>query len=361
MSDSRIHIVHIIPSLSFGGAERFVVNLINASDPAQFRFTVITFFDLNPLAQELTHPDCVVEVIHKRGAVSWSLFGRIKKRLRELSPHVVHTHLFGGDVWGRVAAHSLRIPIVTTEHSFNIREGYIKELARLWLKNYSTVYTVPSQALKDFLEKRVGITKPIILIRHGIVLERFNFTPALFTTSTLRFCIIGRLVPEKGHSVVVRALAKLQSLPWTLEIVGDGPEKVQLKSLIKRLHIQDRVILSGPSLDVAQKLKSNDIILVPSTEPEGLGIVVLEAMAAGRVVIGSKVAGISELISEGRTGLLLEAGDKEAWIHGLKWCFYYKDELATIAQQAQQYAQEEFSSKKMMEKYKEIYLSLAKK
>lgn len=361
MTDTRIHIVHIIPSLFFGGAERFVVNLVNSSDPKKFRFTIITFFDLNPLAQDLKIGDSKVEIIPKHGVISWSLIQQLKKRLVELQPDVVHTHLFGGDVWGRIAAHDLKIPIVTTEHSFNKREGFFKHFFKWYLKNYSDCYTAPSYALQKFLKEKKKIQRPVAMIHHGILLEQFKFAPTTFTHSPLRLMILGRLVEEKGHAVVLRALAHLLSFSWVLEIVGEGVEGKNLEKLVQDLGISNRVIFSGLSKDVPQKVRESDIVLVPSLEVEGLGMVVLEAMAGGRVVIGSDVGGIAELIEDKKNGFLTKAGSAEEWVKIMEWCFTHTRSLGEMANYAQKYAEEHFSSQRMAQEYEKIYLKLAKK
>lgn len=361
MADSRIHVVHIIPSLFFGGAERFVVNLINGSNPEQFRYTIITFVETNPLHKELTFPDCQVVVVNKQGVSRLRWLRRLKKTLYELRPDILHTHLFGGDIWGRLAARSVGVPIITTEHSFNLREGSMQRLARWLLKNSSDCYTAPSQVLQQYLQHTLKIKKPIILIRHGIELKLFHFSPPTFETPTLRLIVIGRLVPEKGQAIVLQALALIKNLPWSLEILGEGQEQKNLEQVAIDLGLPSRVKFSGSSLNIPSKLKQADLVVVPSLEAEGLGMVVLEGMAAGRVVIGSRVGGITELIKDRETGILVEAGDVRVWSKTLAWCFTHQSELKKLAIQAQEYAQQHFSRKKMVQEYEKIYLQLAKK
>jgi hypothetical protein len=107
MNDKNLHIVHIIPWLGFGGAERSVVDLVNHSNPL-IRYTIILFFDHKPFAALITSSNVQIKVVQKRGKLSLGLLFALKKLLKQLQPDVVHTHLFGGDVWGRLAAKNNR-------------------------------------------------------------------------------------------------------------------------------------------------------------------------------------------------------------------------------------------------------------
>lgn len=352
MSYSRLHITHIIPTLSFGGAERFVVDLVNNS-PESVKHSIILLRDEKPLAEQLKS-EVDVYVVEKKGKISLGLFGDLKKKLTELKPDIVHTHLFGGDFWGRVTAHSLKIPVVTTEHNVNVDESIWKRLIKFILRNFTEIYTCPSKAVSDFMKKNYKITKPIEVIRHGIDLEHFSMPSARFEDREARLLLLGRLHRQKGIDIALKALESLKQEDWTLDIVGSGEEEGKIKELIKNYDLDGKVKLYPATADVPEVLKNHDIMLVPSRW-EGLGIVIMEAMTAGRVVIGSRVGGIPELIEDGKTGFLVEPENSDELAKQILYCLNNRESCREVAENARKYAMDNFGVGGMVEAYLGIY------
>lgn len=351
-----MHIVHIIPTLNFGGAERFVVDLVNHRHPS-LRHSLVLFFPVMPLKEEL-HAQTTITVVQKRGQMSIHLFTDLKRILRDLRPDIVHTHLFGGDFWGRVAAHRLGIPIVTTEHNVNMDEGYLKTGIKRWLRHYSTVYTCPSQAVADFMYSAYHVNKKSVqIIRHGIDLSRFTHLPPAFSQEQIRFLLLGRLAPQKGHTIAILALSLLKNFSWIVDIVGGGPLREHLNVLVKEKKLHDRVRFLPPTPNTPTIFTKADVLLMPSLW-EGLGITAMEAMACGRLVIGSRVGGIPEIIHDGVTGLLAPPGIIEEWVQQIRWCFMHREGARTIAKLGQEHARKEFGIQDMVQAYERLYANL---
>ena len=121
---------------------------------------------------------------------------------------------------------------------------------------------------------------------------------------------VGRLKAPKDFLTLVRGLAALPPGSIDARIVGEGPDRAELESEIGRLGIGDRVHLLGERRDVPELLARADVFVLSSAS-EGMPVSVLEAMAAGLPVVGSKVGGIPELVVDGETGLLVEPGDPD--------------------------------------------------
>src|SRR3990167_8202223 len=160
--DTRKHIVHIIPTLRYGGAERIVVDLVNRMDKKKYRFTIVLFSHDHPLQSELVEADIII--VQKKGKLSLSFIGDLTRTLRRLKPDLVHTHLFGADVWGRLAAHRLSLPIITTEHNINKQEGILKHLAKRWLRKSSMQYIAISDAVAGYMKYAYGIPSKQITV-----------------------------------------------------------------------------------------------------------------------------------------------------------------------------------------------------
>lgn len=358
MSDSsrKKQVVHIIPTLNFGGAERFVVDLVNSSH--KFDYSVLVFKNEIPLAEEIKDANVKVYVVEKKNL--FSFITDLKDKLRELRPDIAHTHLFGGDIYGRLAAHRLGIPVVTTEHNFNQGEGFVKNRIKKYLRNYTDQYIACSEGVKEYMQTTYKIKKDIQVIRYGIDLKRFDRVKPLQIDKKIRFLLLGRLTRQKGYDLALKIFAKLREYDWTLAIVGEGEEENRLKSLAKNLQIQERVSFLPPTHSVSELLEKTDVMLMPSRW-EGLGIVIMEAMTAGRLVIGSRVGGIPELIKHGDNGLLVEQGNVLEWAAQLKKVFENQDRYFKLGERAREYARTNFGVEKMVGEYESVYNKLTVK
>ncbi len=352
---NNLHIVQIIPTLNFGGAERFVVDLINNCDSA-FQFSLITFFADHPLAKEINR-QIAIKIVTKRGQISWPLFSDLEAELKKLQPDVVHTHLFGADLWGRVAAKRLGLPVVTTEHNLNHDEGILKHVIKRYLRGYSDVYTAPSKAVAEYMRQAYRIKNNIEVIQHGVELDKFLGLPDLKISSPVKFFILARLSKQKGHRLALQALDKLKNYEWQLEIIGEGEEKNFLLHLTKKFSLENRVKFLPFTHEVVEAIGRNQVFIFPSLW-EGLGIVLMEVMAGGRAVVASRTGGIPEIINHGQTGWLVPPGDSEALAKVLENILQNPDQAEKIAQQGRSFAQDNFALAKTVKKYEKIYQSL---
>jgi glycosyltransferase involved in cell wall biosynthesis len=349
----QIHIVHIIPTLRFGGAERMVVDLVNASDRARFRYTIIVFGHDMPLADQITRSDVKIEIIEKQGKLSLGFFGAMVRTLKKIQPDIVHTHLFGGDIWGRVAAWYLRIPVVTTEHNINQGEGMMKRFLKILTRKMSESYVACSASVRSYVQEIYGVKKSIDVIHYGVHLENLSALPAP-QLEKQRLLILGRLTKQKGHVLVLRALANLKNYQWTLDIVGDGELKSEIENEIKCLDLSGRVRLQPANSNVPKIISEHDIVLMPSLW-EGLGIVAMESMAAARPIIASNIGGLPELIRHKEPGFLVPPNDSDALAKMMRYVLSHTDEAKTAANNARAYAEKHFMRARMVAAYEAVY------
>lgn len=125
---------------------------------------------------------------------------------------------------------------------------------------------------------------------------------------------VGRLVSDKGVDVLLRALARIRArtLPWTLDIVGSGPEEAGLRCLVVDLDLESHVSFQGrmDGEDLVRAFNRHRVLVVPSVWEEPFGIVALEGIACGCVVVGTASGGLAEAI--GPCGVVVPNGDAEA-------------------------------------------------
>ena len=143
-------------------------------------------------------------------------------------------------------------------------------------------------------------------------------TTARTARGPLRVVLLSRLDPTKGIDVLVRAIASVKDAPLTLDVYGivQGETGKRINAALRKLAEADnRIGLRAPIPieSVVEKLRDYDLLAVPSQWMETGPLVVLEAFAAGIPVIGSRLGGIAELVTDGVDGVLVEATDALAW------------------------------------------------
>lgn len=152
----------------------------------------------------------------------------------------------------------------------------------------------------------------IQVVRCGV---RSNFTDdAIRMVSERRLICVGRLSMEKGHLVLIEAIARMKDAPpFEVVIVGDGPMRHAIEAKAAVLGVQDRVTMTGwmSSENVHNEIARSCAMILPSFA-EGLPVVLMEAFAVGRPVIATAIAGIPELVEPGISGWLVPAGSVDA-------------------------------------------------
>jgi glycosyltransferase involved in cell wall biosynthesis len=166
----------------------------------------------------------------------------------------------------------------------------------------------------------------------------------------IRLLFVGRLVSQKGLDVLFRALSLLKEqagknhVDWTLTIAGEGPLKNELARASEGLRLSDRITFRGwlERGHLPAVYKNADVFVLPSRD-EGMPNAMLEAMAAGLPVIGSRVAGIDEVVIDGETGLLVPPDDADALAAALRIVIEDRDKTFALGQAARKRVEAHYS------------------
>lgn len=357
----KIKIIYIITSLNFGGAEKLLLDLVKNLSKERYEVGVATVVANGPLVSEFKKEGVAVKIFEKRSKIGIGVIWQIYKYLKQERPRIVHTHLFGGDTWGRVAAILAHVPIIiSTEHNTNLDEGNLKRLVKKFLSFFTKKIIAVSQAVKNYSVAVDHINeKKMIVISNGIDINKFAAIPEKKYSSPPVIGIVGRLEKQKGHEFLFKALNLIKDIPWMLWIVGEGSLKTRLKKLVKDLNLQERIIFLGTKSNIVEILSQIDIFVLPSLW-EGLGLAVLEAAAAGKPIVASRVGGIPEIIEEKKNGLLVRPKDVQDLSRALRWMLTHEDEAAKMGQRARKIVKEKFDIKEMVEAYEKLYEELIK-
>jgi glycosyltransferase involved in cell wall biosynthesis len=238
----------------------------------------------------------------------------IHAALTELQPDLVALHSSKAGVLGRLAARSVGIPALLTAHGWNFTPGIPGLQARIYRgiercagPLTSTIITVSEFDRRLALEAGLVPEDRIVTVYNGIpdIPASRRADPG---QTPPRLVMVARFEPQKDHSSLLTALARLQDEPWELDLIGDGPLRAQMESMAAGLGLGGRVRFLGHRTDVDEILARAQISLLVSNW-EGFPLTILEAMRARLPVVASSVAGIAEAISEEVTGYLVPRGD----------------------------------------------------
>lgn len=325
-SSNKIKIVYIIPTLDLGGAERFIVDLILNLNRHKYEPTLILFKRGGIWLQELEEANIPVIVLQKKFKIDFGNFFSILKHLKKIGPKIVHTEL-GGDLYGRLAAKILKVPlIISTEQNLNPDENIVQNILKKFTIRFAHKIVAISEAVKNDLIARYNVPEnKISIIYNGLDLNKFlNFSKPFKTENTdanvdnkVILGTIGRLALQKGHSVLIKALAHIKDLNFECLIAGTGPLKDELDKEIKNSGLENKVKFVGLIQDVPVFLNSLDAFVFPSLW-EGQGIVLLEAALMNLPIIASEVDGIKEVLNR-EDAYFVKAGDDIDLASKISW------------------------------------------
>ncbi len=351
-----IKITHIIGRLVYGGAEKLLLDLCRKVDKTRFEVEVLVLQEPNSLLEQFENAGIKVKCFHKKSKIDFGAVKKLTEHLKRTKPDIVHTHLFVADFWGGRAAESAGVKhCLSTKHDI-LSEGFWRNhYGRKARRKFDKIIAI-SNATREYLikEEKIPVEK-IEVIYNGIDVNKFYVeSPGIFKKQDLRVGSIGRLTKEKGHKHLIRACRFLRNKDWSLTLVGDGPLKKDLETLVKYLSISDKVKFAGEVEDVRPYLNEMDIFVLPSVS-EGLSLVILEAALAARFVIATKVGGVPEIIEDKENGLLFQPKNIEQLLAHLNWVDENREQAARMALKLQKQVAEKFDINKTVKQYEQLY------
>jgi glycosyltransferase involved in cell wall biosynthesis len=246
-------------------------------------------------------------------------------------------------------------PVVVTQHADALRSIY-RPMTRLVIRRARAV-VVPSRAHLALSRELSGFESKVEVIPFGIDQTRWQVVPPPPPGAPPRAIFIGRLVAYKGLDILLRALEQVPDL--RLDIVGSGPEGPRLRTLAQALAITDRVRWYGeyPDDDLPRRMADADFLVLPSvTVEEMFGLVVLEAMAAGRPVITTALpSAVREVNVPGITGLEVPLRDVGALTRALEVMSRDAGRRQVMGEAGRRRVAERFTQSAMAEKHIELY------
>jgi glycosyltransferase involved in cell wall biosynthesis len=355
----RTKVLHIITRLDMGGSAQNTLLSCLGLEPALYPVTLVkgSTEESSMTREEIERLEQDLAVLRRQGVGVITIptlvrrispwhdlraFLAILRHLCRLRPDIVHTHTSKAGLLGRLAAWLARVPVVVhTPHGHVFYGHFGLTLSRFFLlvermlsriTNHLVALT-PGEA-EDYVDLGVMPPHKISVIPSGIDLRRFlgarvdrlsKRRELGLPSAALTVGFVGWLLPIKGVSFLVRAMPDILARhPESfLVLVGKGDHEATLRSLTDSLGLNGRVLFLGWRPDVEEILPCLDLLVLPSLN-EGMGRVVLEAMAAGVPIVASRVGGVPDLVWDGQNGLLVPPADSGALKRAI--CQLFRDE-----------------------------------
>jgi glycosyltransferase involved in cell wall biosynthesis len=249
-------------------------------------------------------------------------------------------------------------------HIFTCHGFFKQKLSRRFFPCWGEAVIAISQEVKEHLISDLGLDeKKIVLIHNGIDIKNFgDFLQRDYWRKNLKINdgflvgIIARLSDVKGHIYLIRAMQKvIKSFPSAkLLIIGEGKIEERLAKGVDDLDIEDNVLFIPEVRETKDVLSAMDIFVMPSLQ-EGLGLALMEAMAQGLAVVGSKVGGIKTLIQDKINGLLVNPADIEGLAEAIVKLLKDSQMRRNLGMNARKFISENFSKEDMLDKTERIY------
>jgi glycosyltransferase involved in cell wall biosynthesis len=299
---------------------------------------------------------------------------------RKAKPHLIHFVVSWPtrDNWcGMLAALLLRIPYVVdfqlvppSIHCPPTDKGLLKHLRKIlrFVFNRADRLICVSEGNKRRLSQFFGIGEERIQVVHNCIEMEFYQNPDFRKLCQLRkefglspdkivITTVARLNVQKGHADLIEAAKNVAAAKPSVVflLVGEGELRGDLEEAVAKAGLSDRFIFAGYRKEIPEILALTDIFVLP-TLFEGMPHALLEAMAAGRCVVASRVDGIDELVAEDESGILVEAGNVNQLANALRSLVDNNELREEMGRKGKRRVRESFGLHRMLEKMESIYM-----
>jgi glycosyltransferase involved in cell wall biosynthesis len=372
-------VLHLISSSGFFGADNMLVELSKELRHTGYTPIIGVFKNIhNPhveVAEKAKQYHFPVTLFPCNGRLDLKTIISIRRFLEKQNIGIIHTHGYKSNLYALAASMGKSLPRVATCHNWLGDDPKMKFYARLdkfFLNRFNRVIAVSDSVKQEILNHNISANK-VLTIFNGIDTNRFN-DPKKVESARREFGIgkgckvigtVGRLSEEKGHIHLLNAATKVsQEYPKVVFlIVGDGPLRNHLEEKASAIgqtqHLEKNgpespFIFTGVRSDMPAIYSLMDIFVLPSLT-EGLPMVLLEAMASQKPIVATTVGAIPKVIEHGHSGLLVRPGDAKELAKAITDLLANPQKADKIAKNGHQRVLNHFSSKKMAEKYIDVY------
>jgi len=373
--DRKCNILHYIETSGPGGAETVLLNIARSIDKNRFKPTVV-LHKSRWLHEQLLKSGIKTEIIPSKR--SWDILFLVNfiRYCRRHKIDLIHSHLFGANLYSCIAGTTLRIPVIATFHNelfFQGRSEKFMALKSMIIRNFASKMVFVAEYMKnEYLEYFNFPGNKLLTIYNGI---KLNNGIDNVDGSSLRKELgvlnddllvghIANLRAPKGHQYLVEAASHVcERIPHARFLLigdeGDGTIKKEIEDFIAKTGLKENIKLLGFRKDVNKLLQLIDIFVLSSTS-EGLPLSVIEAMASSKPVVATNVGGLPEIVVLDQTGYLVEPGNAKALADKLIFLLENKALRDQMGRAGRKVVEERYSLPIMIRNYQSLYEELAK-
>lgn len=284
--------------------------------------------------------------------------------IRRMKPDIIHAHFAvptGALAW--VLSKLTGIPYVLTVHLGDVPGGVPQKTDRwfrivapfippIW-EGASRVVAV-SKFTRELAIANYNV--PISVIPNGVEIQSDIAVKPPSRPPILIFA--GRFQPQKNLPFLIRALAQIQDLPWTLKLIGEGQERPLIEEAITQEELETRIVFNGwmESGEVEDELLASDILVMPSLS-EGLPIVGVQALSKGLAIVANRAGGLEDIVQQGVNGRLCPIGNRDCYVEALRWALEDIDRLSAMKLASKEMSNR-FDIRRVADEYEELFLSI---
>jgi glycosyltransferase involved in cell wall biosynthesis len=330
-ADKRVRVLYVFAALPVGGAEEVLITEVEGLDKTRFDPLVCVLSEKGPVGERIESRGFSVVALHrmKNHRFDPRIIRDLYRLIKTEKVEVVHTHLYDGNKYGRLAAGLARVPaLISHYHNVYARRRIKYHLINRVLSTLNDRILAVSQAVKESVVRCDRISpEKIEVLYNGIdpskfkgdfkdsgARQQFGVTPEDYLIG-----VVARLEEQKGHMILFGALKRLiPDFPQIkVLVVGDGTLRPVLEAKVTEMGLSEQVLFVGTRKDIPAILAALDLFILPSLW-EGFSLAILEALAMGTPVIATAVGGASEVICSGYDGLLIPPGEESSLVAAVR-------------------------------------------
>ncbi|EPL6455568.1 glycosyltransferase family 4 protein [Providencia rettgeri] len=291
---------------------------------------------------------------------------KLRSMLKKLSPDIVTLHSSKAGIIGRLALIRTGIPCIFTAHGWAFADGISGKRKKLYIlierifSNFcDKIIAVSNQDKNLAIKYKVATNNKQVVIHNGIPDLSIKSSSERTSSSIIRIITVARFSEQKDHITLLKALSKISSTNWTLDLVGQGPLESHIKSLANELNLNDKVNFLGERHDVNKLLSLSDIFILPSNW-EGLPISIIEAMSLSLPIIASDVGGVNEMVTS-FNGYLIPRGDSDKMSEAITELIDNRNKRISMGRKSREIYSESFNFQQMLTQTCNLYYQVSKK
>jgi glycosyltransferase involved in cell wall biosynthesis len=368
----EIDVLHVIGSLSAGGAERNLYYLAPHFASSRVRYAICCLFHKGEFAGEVENLGVSVFELGYRKRFFFSTVLRLARLLRTRRVKVIHTHLFQSGLVGRLAAWRAGVPaIVSHEHGKTLWKRWYHRFFERYAIGRTDLRLAVSKDIRDLRIQRERTPESKIRIVVNAVdpatfecdeATRVRKRTELGLDNTFIIGTVGRLVDAKSYDFLLSVAARVrkQRPDVSLIIIGEGELADDLKRIRDSLDLKETVRFLGKRTDIPDLMAAMDLYVI-SSKREGLPVTLIEAMMAGKPIVSTSVGGIPETISHGVDGRLVRFGDEEELSQTILDLIGDTEEMERLGKNARKRAIDRYSPGIVLKQLEAIYEEILSK